>query len=64
VRRVRSRTESDVPPTSAALFEAAHASRLARIGDTADRLERERMSGWVESFALALARDLIDANDF
>lgn len=56
--------ESDVTPTSAALLEAAHANRLAHIGETADRLERERMSGWVESFTAALARDLIDATDF
>jgi len=55
------RRETAVAATSAALLEAAHARRMARI---ADELERERMCGWVESFAGALERDLIDAGDF
>ena len=56
--------ETAVTATSAALLEAAHASRLAEIAELADALERERMCGWVESFAGALERDLIDAGDF
>jgi hypothetical protein len=51
----------EVTPTGAALLEAAREYRLA---ETAARLERERMSAWVESFTAALARDLIDASDF
>jgi hypothetical protein len=34
------------------------------IERAADRLERELMTAWVETFGAALARDLIDAADF
>lgn len=34
------------------------------IERAAERLERERMAGWVEAFGAALQRDLIDAADF
>jgi hypothetical protein len=34
------------------------------IARAADRLERELMAAWVESFAGALERDLIDVADF
>jgi hypothetical protein len=57
-------SETTPVPTAAALFEAAHANRIARMTDAATRLERERMAGWVESFSGALERDLIDATDF
>jgi hypothetical protein len=48
----------------AAIFDTAHANRLARIADDAERLAVERMNGWVASFTTALERDLIDAADF
>jgi hypothetical protein len=56
--------ECTITPTSAALLEVAHANRLAHLAEAADRLERERMASWVESFTVALDRDLIDATDF
>jgi hypothetical protein len=34
------------------------------IETAAERLERELMTDWVETFAAALGRDLIDADDF
>jgi hypothetical protein len=48
----------------AAVYDTAHANRLARIADDAERLALERMGGWVASFTAALERDLIDAADF
>jgi hypothetical protein len=34
------------------------------IARAAERLARERMAAWIESFRIALERDLIDAADF
>ena len=50
--------------TATALFKAAHSNSLARLTETAEQLARERMTAWVDSFAGALERDLIDAADF
>jgi hypothetical protein len=53
-----------VTPTSAALLEAAHEARVAQIAQTLERLERDRMAAWADTFTQALERDLIDAADF
>jgi hypothetical protein len=37
---------------------------FSEIEAAADRLERELMAGWVETFATALRRGLFDAGDF
>jgi hypothetical protein len=37
---------------------------FAEISKAADKLERERMRSWVETFARALQRDLIGVDDF
>jgi hypothetical protein len=50
--------------TAAALFTAAQENRLARLTQTAEQLTRERMAAWVDSFTVALERDLIDATHF
>jgi hypothetical protein len=38
--------------------------RARTVGRALARLERERMTAWVEAMAQALRRDLIDAGDF
>jgi hypothetical protein len=50
--------------TATALLEAEHAYALDQLSEAADELARERMSTWVDCFARALERDLIDAADF
>jgi hypothetical protein len=50
--------------TATALFKAAQANRVERLAETAEQLARERMNAWIERFADALERDLIDATDF
>jgi hypothetical protein len=50
--------------TATALFQAAHSDSVARLTEAADELAREQMSLWIDSFAGALERDLIDAADF
>jgi hypothetical protein len=45
-------------------LEHALARHTDAIAAAADRLERERMVDWVDAFAIALQRDLIDIGDF
>ena len=56
--------ETTADLTATALFKAAHTNGIEQLAETAERLARERMCMWVDSFAGALERDLIDANDF
>lgn len=53
-----------VTPTTAALLAAAHEVRVGQIAAELERLEREAMVTWADSFTEALHRDLIDAEDF
>jgi hypothetical protein len=50
--------------TATALFQAAHTDRVAQLAEAADELARQQMASWVDSFAGALERDLIEAADF
>jgi hypothetical protein len=45
-------------------FERALDRGFNAISTAADRLKRELMAGWVDAFAGALQRDLIDVADF
>lgn len=56
--------EVTVTPTTAALLAAAHEARLAQITAELERLERDGMAAWADTFTQALDRDLIDAGDF
>jgi hypothetical protein len=56
--------ETTADLTATALFHAAHSNSIEQLAETAERLARERMTAWVESFSGALERDLIDAADF
>ena len=56
--------ETTADLTATALFKAAHTNGIEQLAETAERLAHERMSMWVDGFAGALDRDLIDANDF
>ena len=56
--------ETVVGPTVAQLFDKALDKGFDAIAKTADRVERENMTSWVETFSAALQRDLIDPADF
>jgi len=56
--------ETTADLTATALFRAAHTNGIEQLSEAAERLARERMSAWVDSFTGALERDLIDATDF
>ena len=45
-------------------FGEALDAGVAEIAAAADRLDRERLGDQADAFAMALARDLIDAGDF
>ena len=45
-------------------FEKDYLRVLEGMSATLDRLDRERMAAEASAFATALARDLIDADDF
>jgi hypothetical protein len=49
-----------VGPQAARMFDRA----LAKRSEVLERVERERMTHWVDAFSIALERDLIDASDF
>jgi hypothetical protein len=58
------REEVVVPNAEAERFGDALDAGVAEIAAAADRLDRERLGDQADAFAVALARDLIDAGDF
>lgn len=53
-----------VGPEAEAILNRALDRRFGELAEAADRLERENMNAWVDSFTGALRHDLIDAMDF
>lgn len=53
-----------VGPEGELLLKRAMDQRLGALTEAAERLERDNMTDWVDSFAGALRHDLIDATDF
>jgi hypothetical protein len=58
------RTEALVGPGDARGFQRTLEQQVEQIAAAADRLADEAMTSWVETFSVALERDLIDACDF
>lgn len=56
--------EEIVPDQIAERFDRELDRALDEIGQTADRLRYERLTSEADAFAVALERDLIDAEDF
>lgn len=56
--------DAHVDEAAARRFNRALDRGFNAIERAAERLERELMCGWIETFRLALERDLIDAADF
>ena len=56
--------DAHVDKAAARRFNRALDRGFDAIERAAERLERELMVGWIETFRVALERDLIDAADF
>ena len=56
--------ETVIGPELAQMFDKALDKGFDAIAETADRLQTESMTAWVESFSEALQRDHIVASDF
>jgi hypothetical protein len=56
--------EETFPDAVAERFDRALDRAQAEIARAAERLSRERLTEQADAFAIALARDLIDADDF
>jgi hypothetical protein len=56
--------ETVIGPELAEIFDRALDKGFNELTRTAERVERDNMTAWVDSFSTALQRDLIEPSDF